>query len=77
MLNSRMVTAKTMIQAAIRPLRSSGTEMSRMVRPHEAPDIRPASSSSLPSCFSALRSTKKAKGKRCAVKAIRNSQSVP
>ena len=67
----------TIIQAARMPALSSGAEMSTMVRPQDAPDIRAASSISDDNCLTLLRMNMKAKGKRCAVKAMKNSQSVP
>ena len=39
--------------------------------------MRPASSSSDESCLTLLRTNMKANGKRCAVKAMKNSQIVP
>src|SRR5438093_1231070 len=77
MLSSRSVTANTTIQAASSPDLMSGAEMSMSARVQEAPQTRPASSISEASCLTLLRRNMNANGKRCAVNAMENSQSVP
>src|SRR5215470_11867534 len=77
MLSSRSVTANTTIHAASSPDLISGTEMSMSARVQEAPQTRPASSISAASCLTLLRRNMNANGKRCAVNAMKNSQSVP
>src|SRR5262249_27600087 len=75
--SSRSVTANTTIQAASRPDLISGAEISISARAQDAPHTRPASSISDDNCLTLLRRNMNANGKRCAVNAMKNSQTVP
>src|SRR5262245_41582961 len=77
MLSSRSVTANTIIQAATMPDLSKGAEIETRLRNQEAPETRADSAISDDNCLTLLRMNMKANGKRCAVKAMKNSQIVP